>query len=299
MPNQSPVDLPDEMLHLSLCHGQVRVLICRTTALSREMALIHQPSPVALAACSRIMSGTLMLSVMMKSADDSVTVTVNGDGPAERIVCVGHGTEVKIAPTHPEIDLPLRKDGHLDVGSYIGHHGRLSVIKDLGLREPYCGQISLVSGEIGEDFAHYYTVSEQKPSIVALGALVSNGFCVSAGGVLVQPLPGCSEEILDQLEIRSMLFSSISREVADRTLDSLYTAWFDGLDPILLKRESIRWRCDCSRDKMERALIALGRTELTQMIQEDGGAELVCHFCRKNRQFTKEELTFLLSKAQN
>ncbi len=299
MLNHSTIDLPDEMLHLSLCQGQIRALICRTTALTREMALIHQPSSVALAACSRIMSGTLMLSVMMKSVEDSVTVTVNGDGPAERIVCVGHGNEVKIAPSHPEIDLPLRQDGHLDVGTYIGRHGRLSVIKDLGLREPYCGQISLVSGEIGEDFAHYYSVSEQKPSIVALGALVSDGFCVSAGGVLVQPLPGCSEEILDQLEIRSMLFSSISREVADRTLDSLYTAWFDGLDPILLKREGVHWNCDCSRDKMERALIALGRSELTQMIREDEGAELVCHFCRKSRHFSKEDLVSILSKAQN
>ena len=170
MPDQfnALLNLPDEMLRLSLMDGAVRVLFCRTTGITRAMAGIHRPSPTALAACSRIMTGTLMLSVMMKGENESVTVTVKGDGPAGKITCVGNGAHVKISPENPSADVPLRADGHLDVGGYIGHTGRLTVIKDLGMKEPYIGQCALVSGEIGEDLARYFAVSEQKPSLVAL-----------------------------------------------------------------------------------------------------------------------------------
>ncbi len=291
------INLPDEMLHISLLDGLVRVLFCRTTQASRTMADIHLPSPVALAACSRIMTGTLMLSVMMKGDNESVTVTVAGNGPAGKITCVGNGNRVKISPENPQADLPLKTDGHLDVGGYIGHTGRLTVIKDLGLKEPYIGQVALASGEIGEDFARYYTVSEQKPSLVALGALVHEGTCLSSGGILVQPMPGCPDSVIEQLEIRSMFFSAISREVADMSLDDLYTRWFDGLDPVLLEREPVVCQCDCSRSRMERALLSMGKTELKQLIEEDGKAELTCHFCRKTRLFTREQLEELLKNA--
>ena len=289
---------PDEMLHISLMDGQVRVLLCRTTSVTRAMAAIHAPSPVATAACSRIMTGTLMLSVMMKGENESVTVTVAGSGPAGKITCVGNGAHVKISPENPSYSLPPRRDGHLDVGGYIGRTGRLTVIKDLGLKEPYIGQCALVSGEIGEDFAQYYTVSEQKPSLVALGALVHEGVCLSSGGILIQPLPGCPDWLIDELELRSMLFSAISREVADMSLDDLYRRWFDGLSPTLLDRQSLFYKCDCSRDRMERALISMGKTELRSLIDEDGHAELTCHFCRKAQYFTKEQLEDLLERAQ-
>ena len=291
------MDLPDEMLHISLLDGMVRVLLCRTTRASRTMADIHRPSPVALAACSRIMTGTLMLSVMMKGEKESVTVTVAGNGPAGRITCVGNGNLVKISPENPQADLPLKADGHLDVGGYIGHSGRLTVIKDLGLKEPYIGQVALVSGEIGEDFARYYAVSEQKPSLVALGALVHGDTCLSSGGILVQPMPGCPDSVIEQLEIRSMFFSAISREVADMSLDDLYPRWFDGMEPKLLEREKVFCRCDCSRERMERALLSMGAHELRQLIEEDGKAELTCHFCRKTRSFTREQLEELLKNA--
>ena len=292
------LNLPDEMLRLSLMDGAVRVLFCRTTGVTRAMAGIHAPSPTALAACSRIMTGTLMLSVMMKGENESVTVTVKGDGPAGKITCVGNGPHVKISPENPSADVPLRADGHLDVGSYIGHTGRLTVIKDLGMKEPYIGQCALVSGEIGEDLARYFTVSEQKPSLVALGALVNGGVCLSSGGILLQPMPDCPESVISELELRSMFFSAISREVADMTLDDLYTRWFDGLGPKLLSREKLLYQCDCSRDRMERALISMGRGELRSLIDEDGQADLTCHFCRNTQHFTKEQLEELLERAQ-
>ena len=293
----SVLNLPDEMLHITLMDGQARVLLCRTTAMARAAAAIHRPTSTALAAMSRAMTATAMLGAMMKDPEASVTVTVAGDGPAGKITAVAHGTRVKISILHPEADLPLKKDGHLDVGSLVGHHGRLTVIKDLGMKEPYIGQTALVSGELGEDFAQYFTVSEQQPSLVALGCLAHEGYCLSAGGVLVQAMPGCSEELLEQLELRSVFFSAISREVADVKLEDLAKAWFDGLEMKLLSREPVRYQCDCSREKMEKALIALGRAELEALIREDHGAELTCHFCRTAHRFTGPELESLLARA--
>lgn len=290
-------NLPDEMLHLSLMNGQARVLLCRTTAMARAAAEIHRPSDTALAAMSRLMTATTMLGVMMKDENASVTVTVAGDGPLGKMTAVAHGPRVKIYAAHPQADLPLKADGHLDVGGLVGGKGRLTVIKDLGLKEPYIGQCELVSGELGEDFARYFTVSEQQPSLVALGALVHEGLCLSAGGVLVQPLPGCSEEVLSQLELRSMFFTAISREVADMPLEALARGWFDGMEMQLLSRESIRYQCDCSREKMEKTLLALGKKELTQLMEEDGGAELTCHFCHAAHRFTRDDLRALLEEA--
>ena len=295
--NFNVLNLPDEMLHMTLMDGQAKVLLCRTTAMARRAAEIHRPSSTALAAMSRAMTATAMLGVMMKDENASVTVTVAGDGPLGKMTAVAHGGKVKISAHHPEADLPLKADGHLDVGGLVGHHGRLTVIKDLGLKEPYVGQSQLVSGELGEDFAQYFTVSEQQPSLVALGCLVHERYCLSAGGVLVQAMPGCSEELLEQLELRSVFFTAISREVADVALEDLAKAWFDGLEMKLLEREPVSYQCDCSREKMEKALIALGREELKQLIDEDNGAELTCHFCRTAHHFTRQDLEELLERA--
>ena len=295
--NYSVLNLPDEMLHITLFGGMARVLLCRTTGMARKAAAIHQPSSTALAAMSRTMTATAMMGVMMKNDEASVTVTVAGDGPGGKITSVAHGGNVKISMHHPEIELPLKADGHLDVGGLVGHEGRLTVIKDLGLKEPYVGQSPLVSGELGEDFAQYFTTSEQVPSLVALGCLVHDGYCLSAGGALMQAMPGCTEEMLEQLEVRSMFFTSISREVAEDPLEILAENWFRDMDMQILSREPLSYQCDCSREKMERALIAMGRYELNQLIEEDGQAELTCHFCRAAHHFSKEQLEQLLERA--
>ncbi len=291
------INLPDEMLHIALMNGQARALLCRSTAMARAAAVIHQPSDTALAAMSRLMTGTVMLGVMMKDAGSSVTVTAAGGGPIGKMTAVARGGVVKIAVEHPAASLPLKKDGHLDVGGLVGKNGRLTVIKDMGLREPYVGQINLVSGEMGEDFAKYYAISEQTPSIVALGALVRDGVCLSAGGALVQSLPGCAEETVEALETRAAFLSAISREVADVPLDELARAWFDGLDMRILSREAIACACDCGRGRMEKALIALGRRELEEMIADGEGATLTCHFCRAAHHFTTDDLKALLRRA--
>ena len=287
----------DEMLQIDLCNGQVRVMLCETTRTVQQCADIHETTPVCTAALGRLMTGTLMLGIMMKGEDESVTVTVKGDGPIGSLVAVADHGYVRSCADHPHLELPLREDGKLDVGTAVGHTGRMSVIKDLGLKKQYIGQSELVSGEIAMDFANYFTVSEQQPSLVALGVLVNENTVLKAGGLLIQPLPGCPDEIIDQLELRSPMFADISREMTFAGIDELCRDWFRGLEPKILERTPLAYRCTCSRERMEKALISLGRNDLQSLIDEDKGAELVCHFCRSKYFFTTEELKGLAASV--
>ena len=286
------------MLHVSLMGGQARVLLCETTALCQRAADLHGCTPVTTAALGRLMTGTLMMGVMLKGAGESVSVTVKGGGPIGTLVAVADCDSVRACCDHPELDLPLRADGKLDVGGAVGHDGRMSVVKDLGMKEPYIGQCELVSGEIAVDFANYFTRSEQQPSLVALGVLTGGGAVLKAGGLLIQPMPGCEESTLQQLELRSPMFADISRELAAAEKEELCEGWFRGLEPELLDRTPLSYRCTCSRDRMERALISLGRRELREMIDDGQGAEIVCHFCHSAYRFTTEQLQELLSSAE-
>ncbi len=287
----------DEMLRMTLLGGQARVLLCETTQLTQAAADIHQASPVCVAALGRLMTGTAMLGVMMKGQGESVSVTVKGGGPMGTLVAVAEQGDVRACCDNAQVDLPLAADGKLDVGGAVGHEGRMSVVKDLGLREPYIGQCELVSGELGIDFANYFTVSEQQPSLVALGVLVEGGRVRKAGGLLIQPLPGCEESTIEQLELRSPMFAEISRELCAAPKEELAEGWFRGLEPVLLDRTPLRWRCSCSRERLARALITLGQDELQSLIDDGQGAELTCHFCRKRYAFSTEELTELLKAA--
>ena len=288
----------DEMLQIDLCGGQVRVMLCETTRTVQRCADIHECTPVCTAALGRLMTGTLMLGMMMKGKDESVTVTMKGDGPMGSLVAVADHGFVRACADHPQIDLPTREDGKLDVGGAVGHTGRMSVIKDLGMKKNYIGQSEIVSGEIAMDFANYFTVSEQQPSLIALGVLVSGNAVLKAGGLLIQPLPGCPDPIIDQLELRSPMFADISREMTFAPIDQLCEDWFRGLDPRVLERSPLGYRCTCSRNRMEKALISLGKKDLQSLADEDRGAELVCHFCRNKYFFTTDELNSLIRNAE-
>ncbi|MDY4137846.1 MAG: Hsp33 family molecular chaperone HslO [Eubacteriales bacterium] len=287
----------DEMLRLSLMGGQARVMMCETTAMCQQAADLHASTPVCTAAMGRLMTATAFLGVMMKGDNESVTVTVKGGGPMGTLVAVANHGDLKVCADNPQVELPLREDGKLDVGGAVGHSGRMSVVKDLGLREPYIGQCELVSGEMGMDFANYFTVSEQQPSLVSVGVLVNGNVVLKAGGLLIQPLPGCEESVLEQLELRSPMFASISREMTYAPKEELIEDWFRGLEPELLERTPLAYRCGCSRERMEKALISLGRKELQTLIDEDRGAELGCHFCHSRYAFTTDELKDLLLRA--
>lgn len=287
----------DEMLQIDLCNGQVRVMLCETTATVQKCADIHETTPVCTAALGRLMTGTLMLGIMMKGEDESVTVQIKGNGPIGSLVAVADHGDVRACADYPQLELPPREDGKLDVGGAVGHSGRMSVIKDLGMKKQYIGQSELVSGEIAMDFANYFTVSEQQPSLVALGVLVNGNTVLKAGGLLIQPLPGCPDEIIDQLELRSPMFADISREMTFAPIEQLCEDWFRGLEPRILERTPLRYRCTCSRERMEKALISLGRKDLRSLIDEDQGAELVCHFCRSRYNFSTADLNAMMARA--
>ncbi len=287
----------DELLQIDLCHGQVRVMLCETTALVQRAADIHGASPVCTAALGRLMTGTLMMGMMMKGEDESVTVSFKGDGPMGTLIAVADHQHVRCCADNARVELPLRADGKLDVGTAVGHAGRMNVIKDLGMGKQYVGQCEIVSGEIAMDFANYFTVSEQQPSLVALGVLVNGDAVLKAGGLLIQPLPGCPDEIIDQLELRSPMFADISREMTFAGIDQLCEDWFRGMEPRVLERTPLDYRCTCSRERMERALISLGRKELRGLIEEGQGAELGCHFCHSQYFFTTEELEKLEAQS--
>ncbi|MEG0742136.1 MAG: Hsp33 family molecular chaperone HslO [Clostridia bacterium] len=288
----------DRMLHITLADGMVRGLLLTAVNTVAQAAAIHLTCPVATAALGRTLMGTAMMGAMLKQENASVTVTLAGGGPIGKIVCVADTNSVRGCVDVPALQMPLREDGKLAVGMAVGREGRMSVVKDLGMKTPYVGQVPLVSGEIAEDFASYYVQSEQTPTLQSLGVLVSGDAVLAAGGVLLQPLPGCPDRVIDQLELRSPIFGDISRELCHEPLDELMRSWFDGLNPILLDEHPLSYRCDCSRPRMEKALIALGRQELTAMIQEEkDGAELTCHFCKRRERFTQADLLKLLNKA--
>lgn len=296
MMNQ-PYSEQDALLRMTICGGEARVLLMRTTALSQHAGDVHNASDTAVAAMSRMMTGTAMLGVMMKEKNASVTAIVDGGGAGGRMTCVAHGGNVKISVINPHAELPLRKDGQPDVAGFVGKDGMLTVVRDYGVGEPYVGKIDLVSGGLGEDFAAYYMHSEQTPSIVSLGSIVHQGAVLSAGGILVQAMPGCSNKTLDTLDMRAMLFSGISRDLFEDSLDDLAERWFKDLDLVKLSREPLAYRCDCSRERCERMLISLGKKQLLQLINEDHQAELTCHFCHRTHTFTEEQLKALLNSS--
>ncbi|MDL2317541.1 Hsp33 family molecular chaperone HslO [Eubacteriales bacterium OttesenSCG-928-A19] len=279
-----------------LMNGQARVLLCDTKDMVQAARETHQASRVCTAALGRAISGVAMLTAAAEEEANSVTMTIKGGGPAGSLVAVAHGRSIKAYIDHPQIELPPKADGKLDVGGALGKDGRLTVVRDLGLREPYVGQTPLQSGEVADDLAYYCTMSEQQPTLCALGVLAGD-MVLSAGGLIVQPLPGCEEETLSALELRAPIYAGISAHLAESTPEQLFESFFRGLSPEIIADETLAYTCDCSRERMEKVLISLGREELDDMISRDHGAEITCYFCREQHKFDENELRQLLKQA--
>ena len=290
--------LKDRILRYIAANGHVRIMLAETTEACEEARRLHAASPVAAAAMGRTLSAALMLASELKGRG-SITATVSGDGPVGRICAVARPNgDVKAYCSNPSADLPVRADGKLDVSGAVGSRGRLAVVKDLGMREPWVGQVDLVSGELGEDFAMYLAKSQQQPSIVSLGVLVSPEYrVISAGGIIVQPLPGCTDEIITELEGIAPSLADISRKLRSSGAEGLIRSAFAGMGPELAGSMPVRLKCDCSQDRIERALMAMGSAELEDMIAKDGGAEVCCHFCNTKYTFTGDELEGLRNAA--
>ena len=246
------------LLRMTLKGGEARVFLCDTTEMAQQARDMHHASNTCTAALGRMIAAASIMGVGLKSEGDRITATINGGGPAGPICAVaGPDGTVKVTIENPEVELPLKKNGKLDVGGALGKDGQLTVMRSFNYGEPYVGRVELVSGEIAEDFAMYYLESEQTPALCALGTLVGEEV-LSAGGILIQAMPNCSEELLDALEVRAELFGSISQLLQDMALEELAYACFRGLDPEVLEEIPLTLRCDCSHEYIERVLLSMG-----------------------------------------
>ncbi len=264
-----------------------------------EIEKIHQTSAVITAGLGRLTIAASLMGYMLKGENDSITLRVNGGGAAGQLVAVADSRgNVKSCVDHPVVEIPLNAQGKLDVGGAVGTDGTLSVVKDLGLKEPYVGVVPLVSGEIAEDIASYYATSEQIPTVCSLGVLVNPDLSVkSAGGFLVQLLPFADEKVIDVIEkniadirpVSAMLDEGITpQEIAEMLLA--------GLEPNELDTAEPAYRCDCSRERTEKVLISIGSGELKAIADEGKDTSVVCHFCGKEYVFTPQEISSLIKE---
>lgn len=294
----------DRLIQGLMANGMVQFYGIDGKRMVTEAKKIHNTSATCTAALGRSLMGTAMMTTMEKGKEDKVTLIFRGDGPAGNIVCVGrkgeNGPLVKGSIAHPEVELPARPDGKLDVGGAVGHNGTLTVIRDLGLKEPYGGSSDLASGEIADDITKYFASSQQTPSIVSLGVHIGKDFEVAAsGGVIVQLMPGCDDTTISTLETCAEQLPSLVQAMEEgESIQEAVKRIFAPLHPEILEEHETEYRCDCSRERIERALLAIGETEFRQLIEEDNGAELSCHFCNKKYYFTREELEKLLAEAK-
>ena len=260
---------------------------------------IHNTSPVVTAALGRTLTVTALMAASLKASTDNLTVYIKGDGPLGGMVTAADGAGmVKGYAYEPLVNLPL-KNGKLDVGGAIGR-GSLAISKDLGLKEPYLGQVPLVTGEIGEDFTYYFAKSEQTPTAIALGVLVDTDLSVrQAGGFMVQMLPGAEDEAVDILENNLKTLPPVTTMLEEgKTAEEIMEAVTKGLVLQYLEPADYEYRCDCSDEKISRALISMGADELLDMIEKDGGAEITCQFCPKVYRLSAEDLRALYESAK-
>ncbi|MDE6036517.1 MAG: Hsp33 family molecular chaperone HslO [Ruminococcus sp.] len=258
-----------------------------------EIERIHKTSAVVTAGLGRLTIGASLMGYMLKGQNDSITLRIDGDGLTGQLVAVSDSMgNVKSYVNNPVVEIPLNAQGKLDVGGAVGHNGTLSVVKDLGLKEPYVGVIPLVSGEIAEDIANYYATSEQIPTVCSLGVLVNPDLSVkSAGGFLVQLLPFADEKCIDIIEKNLNKMRPVSAMLADGTTpEEIADMLLDGLNPEPLDQSAPVYKCDCSRERTERVLISLGKSELDSIADDNKDISINCHFCGKEYIFTPEEL---------
>lgn len=290
---------PDYIVRATALGGQVRAFACRTTGTCREAVRIHGLSPLAAAALGRLMSGVLMMTQDLDQPGDSLTAVIRCEGPLQGMTVIGEqNAAVRGSVLQPIVETVYQQPGKLAVGAAIGK-GTLTIIRDLRLREPYTGRVQLVSGEIAEDLAHYFAVSEQVPSLISLGVKMDQNGITCAGGLMVQLMPDAEEDTIGYLEKRAAGFPEVSRLLEEgfsphQLLDLLLG------DPEICYHAvtPCAYACTCSRERMERNLIALGRTELVQLADDPAGIQLVCHFCNQNYVFSQPAVRELIRQSR-
>ena len=290
----------DYILRVTALKGMIRAFFITDRDTVESLRKAHNTSPVVTAALGRLATGALMMGVDMKDKGESVTLKIESEGPIKGMTVVADPEgNVKGYPVEPLVIIPANSKGKLDVGGAVGK-GSLSVIKDMGLKETYTGQVPLISGEIAEDLTYYFAASEQIPSSVALGVLMNKENTVrQAGGFMIQLMPGADEDVLSRLEERLASMKSVTacldegmgpREIMELLLSDM--------EPEINEKIPVRFRCGCSRERMEAAIISIGRKDLRSLIDEGEPVEAVCHFCGTKYRFEVEELKKLWLRAQ-
>ena len=290
----------DQLVRVIAKDAPIKAMAISGTSLVERARQIHDTWPVATAALGRLLMAASMMGNMLKEQDSSVTLRVKGDGPLGTVLAVSDSMgNVRGYVENPAVDVPRKSHAKLDVGSAVGPGGTLTVVKDLGLKEPYVGSIQLISGEIAEDIAAYFVESEQIPTACALGVLISPDQTVrAAGGYLIQLLPGADESVISAIERGVARVGTVSAQL-DRGLGpvELLQDVLSDFQLEMLETSPVEYRCYCSRERVSRALISVGASELKSLIQEQGSTDLTCQFCDKVYHFTRDDLESLLQEA--
>ncbi len=278
--------------------GAVMGSFVDTTDIVNTVEKYHKTSAVVTAALGRLLTAASMMGNMLKTENGSITLRVAGEGPAGTLVAVSDSKgNVRGYATNPVVELPLNAKGKLDVGGAVGN-GTITVIKDLGMKDPYVGQIPLTSGEIAEDITAYYAVSEQIPTVCALGVLVNPDLTVkAAGGFIIQLLPGAMESDIVKLEESLKDLESVTKMMTDgKSLEDIAKLALKKFDYEVLYEETVAYECKCSRERTESAIKGLSVEDLQEMVDDGKGAEVVCHFCNKQYNFTVSDLEKIILK---
>ena len=289
----------DYIVRATAAQGSIRAFAAVTRGLTEEARQTHRTSPVVTAALGRLLTAGAMMGIMLKGEKDLLTLTVRGDGPVQGLTvtadCAGR---VKGFPYQPEVWIPRKPNGKLDVGGAVGR-GTLTVVRDQGMKEPYSSQVQLQTGEVADDLTYYFVTSEQVPSSVGLGVLVDRDQSVrQAGGFIVQLMPGAPDEVLDRLEANLGKVSSVTSLLEEGlTPEEILDRLLEGMEPEILDTRPAEFFCGCSRERVEKVLISLGKKELQEMIDDGKPAELHCHFCNRKYAFSVDELRKILDQA--
>lgn len=274
--------------------GQISLSVLDTTDVVNKAIELHGLTPLCAAGLGRALTVASFMATSLKDENEKLSVTIDGNGVGGKIVvCADGNLNVRGSIVNPHADLPLKPNGKLDVGGLVGNEGTITVVKNLGLKEPYVGKCKLVSGEIGEDFAAYYAYSEQQPTAIAVGVLVKNDKCIGAGGVILQPLPDCAEENIGKAEKLIAEFSDVSRKINEIGIGGIIKKYFDEYE---FTKYETQYKCGCSREYVDKVLIALGKRELSDIIEKDGKIEVCCEFCDKKYVYGQKDVEELFGE---
>lgn len=288
--------MKDYVIRATAGDGQLRAFVATTTNMVEEARKLHNTTKVATAAFGRTLTVTSMMGLMMKNDGDKLTVIIKGGGPIGTILATSNVKGVvKGYVENPNVEVTDYENGKLNVAAAVGNDGVVKVTKDLGLREPYNGAYPLVSGEIAQDLTHYFALSEQTPSVVALGVLTTGMKVEHAGGFIVQLMPDATEEVISKLEENVAKLTSITNMMTDgKTPEDILNIVLEGLNPRVLDKVEVGFECECSKERVQKVLIAIGKKELASIIEEDKEAEIGCQFCNSKYKYTEEELLSIL-----